>query len=323
MNVDRNSGPSVVRLDYSPYYAKGFPRRERLAFAELGLNYGHSLSEAPAGELVLISNAHTRLDSLPAGILERTRLLLHPNSGYDNIPAGLLRDYAFPVVAGNPIRAQAVANYVVGRIYGHFNTPPVCREWNPARRWPRRLTQQLKVLLIGMGHVGKLVHQMLAPAVEQVVCYDPFKGHDLEDLVERARHCHIVLPLCSLNQTSRYIVDRPLLKALPPDFVLINGARGKLVRQSALIEILNRRPQSFAYLDVFEQEPFSPDDFAGLKNANLVCSGHVAGVYDGLDDAVIEFNTSVCRDFIQSESVCLYKYRDLVLQNRIVGGVLI
>ena len=323
MSLQKNSTFSVVRLDYSAYQAEDFPARERKTFSELNLNYCHYPEKVPRGELILISNSHSNLEAIPEEVWRRTRLLLHPNSGYDNIPMRLLRDYSFPVIVGNPIRAQAVANYVVGQIYRHFNSPPFCREWHSKRKWPRRLTQELKVLLIGMGHVGSLVYKALAPAVKKIICYDPFKGHLLDDLIEQAGQCHIILPLCSLNATSQYMIDSAFLMALPQDFILINGARGKLIRQKALIEVLNQRPMAFAYLDVFEREPFSPQDFADLKNANLKSSGHVAGVYDGLDDAILKFNFSVCRDFVQSQSVCLYKYRDLVLQHRLIKGVLI
>ena len=323
MGLQRNSVLAVVRLDYSAYQVEDFAARERETFSKLNLNYCDFSESIPPGELILISNSHSNLEAIPEEVWQRTRLLLHPNSGYDNIPIRLLRDYSFPIIVGNPIRAEAVANYVVGQIYRHFNSPPLCREWDSKRKWPRRLTQELNVLLIGMGHVGSLVYKALAPAVKKIVCYDPFKGHPVDNLIEQARLCHVILPLCSLNATSQYMIDDDFLAVLPQDFVLVNGARGKLIRQKALVETLNQRPMAFAYLDVFEREPFLPQDFADLKNANLKSSGHVAGVYDGLDDAIIKFNFSICRDFIQSQSVCLYKYRDLILQNRLIKGVLI
>ena len=323
MSLQKDSTFSVVRLDYSAYQAEDFSMRERKLFSKLDLDYHYYPEQVPPGELILISNSHSDLESVPEEVWQRTQLLLHPNSGYDNIPIRLLQDYSFPIIVGNPIRAQAVANYVVGQIYRHFNSPPFSQEWHSKRKWHRRLTQELKVLLIGMGHVGSLVYKALAPAVKKIVCYDPFKGYPLDDLLEQARFCHIILPLCSLNVTSQYMIDSAFLSELPSNFILINGARGKLVRQKALIEILNQRPMAFAYLDVFEREPFSSQDFSGLKNANLKSSGHVAGVYDGLDDAILKFNFSVCRDFIQSKSVCLYKYRDLVLQHRLIKEVLI
>ncbi len=315
--------PSILRLDYSTYQAHHFPQSEKQAFESMGLHYHYRQEEVPKGELILISNTQTNLDELPPEVWARTQLLVHPNSGYDNISSEFLNQCSFPIIVGNPLRAQAVASYILSQIYHHFNPPPHSEQWRPGRQWPRRPMRELKVLLIGMGHIGSLVYKALTPVVKNIHCYDPFKGYKLDNIIEQAREADIVLPLCSLNPTSQYIVNRQLLEALPEDFTLINGARGKLVDQKALIEILNYRPKAFAYLDVFEREPFERKDFQNLKNANIKFSSHVAGVFDGLSEDILKFNTSVCRDFINSKSVCLTKYKDLVLQHRLINGTLI
>ena len=316
---------SLVRLNYSPYHNPLFAQQEAAAFKSLGLPY-HSYEKfhkLPPGKLILISNSQTELEKIPTEIWKRTKLLIQPNSGYDNISHSFLKQNTFPIIVGNPIRAQAVANYILAQFFGHFNPSPHRRHWDPSRQWPRTLPKSLKVLLIGMGHVGTLVYQTLLPMVQGISRLDPFKGHPHHSKIELAKKNNIILPLCSLNPTSHHIIDRAFLEALPPDFVLINGARGKLVDQKALVNTLNQRPNAFAYLDVFEREPFQEDDFALLKHHNLKCSSHVAGVFDGLDEETIKFNISVCRDFIHSPPLCSMKYKDLILQNRQVGGVLI
>ena len=312
-----------MRLSYSPYQARNFPEMERAVFEKWGLGYVESPEHLPPGRLILISNSQTALGNIPPQVWERTLLLVHPNSGYDNIPAGLLERYSFPIVVGNPIRAHAVANYVLGQIYQHFNPPPYCTQWDSLRHWFRRPLKNGKVLLLGRGHVGNLVFKALAPLVKEIYCHDPFKGYHLDDLIEKAAECDIILPLCSLNPTSRAIVNAQLLAALPSRFVLINGARGKLVEQKALIEALNRRPDAFAYLDVFEREPFYQQDFSQLKNSNLKTTSHVAGVYCGLDDDILHFTTSICRDYLESEKSFMAKHRDILLQNRRFEGMII
>ena len=60
------------------------------------------------------------------------------------------------------------------------------------------------------------------------------------------------------------------LKALGPDGVLINVARGSLVDEKALIEALRNKTILAAGLDVFENEPSVPQELMALENTVLL-----------------------------------------------------
>jgi phosphoglycerate dehydrogenase-like enzyme len=64
--------------------------------------------------------------------------------------------------------------------------------------------------------------------------------------------------------------------------ILINTARGKIVKESALIEALRSGKLSGAGVDVFEIEPVRPDNpLLGMKN--VITSPHSAGfTYEAL-----------------------------------------
>ena len=69
---------------------------------------------------------------------------------------------------------------------------------------------------------------------------------------------------------TRHIINAEVLKALGPDGVLINVARGSLVDEKALIEALRNKTILAAGLDVFENEPSVPDELIALDNAVLL-----------------------------------------------------
>jgi gluconate 2-dehydrogenase len=61
--------------------------------------------------------------------------------------------------------------------------------------------------------------------------------------------------------------------------IFINGSRGRIIDQSALIQSLQLGHLGAAGLDVFEQEPL-PADSPLLKMANVVALPHIGSATD-------------------------------------------
>ena len=123
--------------------------------------------------------------------------------------------------------------------------------------------------VIGVGHCGKAVIRRAH------ACGMTILGHDIReidaDFVERypvdtvnletllARADYVSLN-CDLNPTSRYLICAATLEQMPAHAVLLNSARGPLVKEADLIAALQAGRLRGAALDVFEHEPLPPDN---------------------------------------------------------------
>lgn len=306
----------VIRKSVSEYQGNNFKQFEK-DHLEIIPEIDYIWSEDGSNEqgpLILITNSQTDIKQFSDEELAKTELLIHPNSGHDNLTKEFVEKVNFPIILGNPIRSHAVVNYIMSALFKHFVHFEHQKEWDPNREWNRPLLKEKNVLLIGYGHIGKLVHQSLGPLVKNIHIYDPDKGHSELKLEDR----NIVIVAASLNPTSHGIIDKKFLNSLPTDFVLINPARGKIVNQLELMEVFSKNKRATAYLDVFETEPYSSLDFLGLNN--IMTTSHIAGVYSGLNSEIVKYEFDVINKFIEHcDDLDAFKehFSDLLLQNKL------
>lgn len=315
----------VIRTHLSPYQSAHFTGVEKELVEQLGLKY-QTLESFKDEDSILITNTHTKLKDLPVQLLRRTKLIVHPNSGYDNFVADRNLLDSIPVVIGHTIRAQAVAEYSIGAVFEHLLELPQHITWSKERTWSRTLLKDTKVWVFGYGHIGKIIADTLATLGMKITVVDPF--------IETCPHKHltdwkngnleearVVIAAMGLNETSKKLFNDDFFARANSSLLFINGARGKLVNEESLKSFLLSHPEAFAFLDVFEEEPFT-DKWYGFPQ--VWKTSHIAGVEKDLDNRILEFERLVINDFLKLErSYFLNKYHKELLQNKWVKGVLV
>lgn len=299
----------LFRADISPYQANNYGARERALLQDNGFTWSEELTDAD----ILITNTHTLLDRFSQSELNNLKLVIHPNSGYDNFTPAQIEALPCPLILGNQIRAKSVTNYALASLFHALGTPPWQPSWDKARAWSRRSLEFMQVQIIGHGHIGKLLEAALAPISKKICVYDPYQDQMNLDL----KNADIILFACSLNRANHNFLNQARLSELKDDCIIINPARGKLINRSELIKWLNDHPRAQAYLDVFEEEPTDLSKFP----SNAFCTSHIAGVDDKLDERIMNFVLSVCQDFKQlSSNDFTQKWQNAILAKRIVAG---
>ncbi|WEX79735.1 2-hydroxyacid dehydrogenase (plasmid) [Sinorhizobium numidicum] len=131
-----------------------------------------------------------------------------------------------------------------------------------------------KVGIVGMGRIGSAVAKRLAGFDCEISYFDINRRADLHysfvpDLTELARRSEFLIVTLAGGESTRGIVDAPVLAALGANGILVNISRGSTVDESALIDALERRTIKAAALDVFASEPNIDRRFLALDNVVL------------------------------------------------------
>lgn len=162
-------------------------------------------------------------------------------------------------------QAETVMGAIINLNFGFFRYQQQQRE-KLYRKLPWHSLAGQKLLLIGFGHIGKAVagnarhfgmhitavrsHLRESPEADAVYTPD-----HLPELLAEADFVSLHLPY---STATHHFFDAQMLGGMKESGYLINSARGNIVDEEALIEVLREKRIAGAYLDVFHEEPLPP-----------------------------------------------------------------
>ncbi|BBP66122.1 erythronate-4-phosphate dehydrogenase [Pseudomonas sp. Cab53] len=158
--------------------------------------------------------------------------------------------------------------------------------------------------VVGAGQVGGRLIKVLQGLGWTVKVCDPprqaAEGGDyvsLEQIIEQCDVISLHTPLTrDGEQPTWHLFDEARLNRLKPGTWLINAARGPVIDNAALREVLLEREDLQAVLDVWEQEPTVDVDLADLC---VIATPHIAGYsLDGRQRGTAQIYQALC-DFLQ------------------------
>ena len=91
-----------------------------------------------------------------------------------------------------------------------------------------------------------------------------------DDLDEMLSRMDFVSVNCPLTEDTHHLLNRTRLKKLQPHAVIINTARGEIIDEEALADLIEVGRIAGAGLDVFEQEPEINPKLLELDNVVLL-----------------------------------------------------
>jgi phosphoglycerate dehydrogenase-like enzyme len=153
--------------------------------------------------------------------------------------------------------------------------------------------------IVGLGHSGRELVRLVAPFSMKLLSYSPHAdpaeaarlGVDLVSLDELFRRSDFVSVHARPRPENHRMIGREQFALMKPTAFFINIARGELVDERALVEVLTARKIAGAALDVFEQEPLpKTDPLIALDNVILTphWSASTRDVWRATGEAMID-----------------------------------
>jgi D-3-phosphoglycerate dehydrogenase len=191
------------------------------------------------------------------------RVVSRVGAGMSNVDLEAARELGVLVYSTPDAPTRAVAELTLGAMLSLLRQlPPMDRDMH-AGKWVKRLGRQLDqrtVAIIGFGRVGRRLASLLAPFGTRVVVVAPSleEAHTdglpaltLDDALAQA---DIVTVHASGDER---ILDERAFSLLQERTLVLNAARGACISEPALIAALDSGRVAGAWIDTFEQEPYS------------------------------------------------------------------
>jgi D-3-phosphoglycerate dehydrogenase len=206
------------------------------------------------------------------------------------------------VVNAPASNSVAVAELTIGLILSLARCIPQSHGSVRAGRWERGAFMGGEVRgktlgLVGLGRIGAEVARRARGLEMHVLAYDPVVSTEraaqlgvmlspLDEVLAQADYVSVHVPLLD---ATRGMINAARLAQMKPGAYLINAARGGIVDEAALLEVLERGQIAGAALDTFEQEPPSGNPLVGhprvITTPHLGASTVEAQALTGVDVA--------------------------------------
>ncbi|MCY0880432.1 MAG: phosphoglycerate dehydrogenase [Firmicutes bacterium] len=237
-------------------------------------------------DAVIIRSAHriTRdlIENRP-----RIKVVARAGAGVDNVDLAACTEHGIVVVRAPGANAIAAAEHTFGLMLAVFRNIRTGDLHVREGGWNRQafLGEELhgrRIGIIGLGRVGREVARIAHGFQMDVFAYDPFISEDIftthgatrMNTLEEMADISDVLTLHTPKNGP--FLDKKLLQRLPHGAVYINAARGGLVDENALYELLQENHLRGVGLDVFSVEP-PPRDFPLFNHPHVVFTPHLGG----------------------------------------------
>jgi lactate dehydrogenase-like 2-hydroxyacid dehydrogenase len=258
---------------------------------------GHGASVA-----AIVSSGPPGVDAGLMNALQNLGAIVNFGAGYDTIDVDAARRLGVGVSNTPDVLNATVADAAVGLILATMRSLCAADRYVRAGRWPvdgqypmGRDVSGSRVGILGLGGIGSAIATRLV-GFDCAIAYhnrrpvpcSPYRY--VASPVELAESVDLLVVATVGGKGTEKLVSRTVLEALGPDGYLVNIARGSVIDQEALVELLVDGRLAGAGLDVFTAEPCVPEELRALDNVVLLphISGATARSHSAMTALVLE-----------------------------------
>ena len=252
----------------APAAVEIFNSRDLQTETAVGLSKEKLIAKIPEFEGLVVRSA-CKPDADVIAAASALKVIGRAGIGVDNIDIKAATAKGV-VVMNTPFgNAVTTAEHAIAMLFAAARQIPAANAGTLAGNWPKKAFMgtelSYKTLgLIGCGNIGARVAERALGLKMKVLAYDPFlteeralelgveKADALDTLLARADAITLHTPL---TDQTRNILSAEALAKTKPGLLLVNCARGGLVDEAAVANLLSTGHIAAAAFDVFAEEP--------------------------------------------------------------------
>jgi glyoxylate reductase len=234
----------------------------------------------------LITLLSDKIDKEVINNLSQCKIIANCAVGFNNIDIELAKKKNIVVTNTPDILTDATADLTVALVLGcarRLHEGELMMRSNQFTGWQPQLLLGIglknKIVgVIGAGRIGYAVAKRLQAFGTKIVYFNRTQNKKLEKdfsakkfslnkLLSTADIISLHLPL---TPETHYLLNESNLKLLKPTAILINTARGEIIQEKVLVELLKQKKIFAAGFDVYEGEPDVNPELLTLDNVFLL-----------------------------------------------------
>lgn len=235
-------------------------------------------------DILVIANSPLRREVIAAA--ENLKYISVAFTGFDHVDLEMCKERGISVSNAAGYSTPAVVELAFGLMISVFrNIVPLdklTRDGGTMAGYRQREISGKTLGIIGTGAIGKSVGEVGLAFGCNVIAYSRRENEELKakgvvykNIEEVFMESDIITIHLPLNSETKGFVDEDKLRLMKEDSILINTARGPIIDNKALADVLNEEKIAGAGIDVFDMEPPLDIEYPLLNAKNIVVAPHI------------------------------------------------
>ena len=220
------------------------------------------------------------------------------SAGFDRVPMDYVQAHGIAIHNARGVYSIPMAEFAISGVLQLYKQSRFFYESQKKSVWEKhRGVLELygkTVCIVGCGNVGTECAKRFQAFGCKVLGVDLYPREDnayekiysLSSLDDALLQSGVVVLTLPLTEETRYMMNEQRFAKMKNGRVLVNIARGAVVDEQALLKAVDEKLLG-AVLDVFEEEPLSPDNPLWAKE-NVILTPHNSFVGDGNGDRMYQ-----------------------------------
>lgn len=266
--------------------------------------YGNIMNEEQMIEAIKdVDGVILGVDPMNSNVLSNAKnlkVIAKYGVGIDNIDCDYANEKSITITRTVGANSNAVADYAMTLLCAVARNLVDIDKGCHNNDWGKKEALDIfgkKIGVIGLGAIGKGVVKRAKGFDMEVYGFDVFKDDDyianndikFTDIDTIVKECDFISLHLPLTNETKHILNKDNLKNAKSNLIIINTARGGLVDEDVLYDLLVEGKIYGLGLDVFEQEP--PGDSKLLTLPNVIVGSHTAASTRGATIMMSEMAT--------------------------------